>query len=60
MISLGSKRRDQLVAELEETAAAVRELAACRIINPAYREKLNAAADLYEARAENFSRAQAS
>ncbi|MCH2078926.1 MAG: hypothetical protein MK180_18980 [Rhodobacteraceae bacterium] len=46
----------ELVEKLEDRSAALRELAQCRIVQPKYREALNAAADLYDARAANMSR----
>lgn len=45
-----------LVEKLENRAEALRELAQCHVIAPEYREALNAAADLYDARAANMSR----
>jgi len=45
-----------LVEKLENRADALRELAQCRVIAPEYREALNAAADLYEARATSMAR----
>ena len=45
-----------LVEKLENRAHALRELAQCRVIAPEYREALNAAADLYEARATSMAR----
>ena len=48
---MSPQRTDELVEDLAETALAVREIAALRVLDPSFRKRLAGLADLIEVRA---------